>query len=209
MSSLAGAARVSQNAIRQLVVDLGDGTFAVHLNDKFFRVDSEFATKVDEPDRLKYAKRGAEGSLWVAVVEEAFALLRNNDYANLSNDTTYFALGKIGGEDRLLAPTFLLTESLPLVDSPNIAATYVTDRDEADVSVLTDSHWYTIIDVIYDGNGDVTHVTLYNPYGEDDDCYPDDGFDDGLVTITVDELQHDAQHPVPLVWATFSQFNWA
>ncbi len=209
MSSLAAAAHASPNAIRQLVVDLGDGTFAVQLNDKHFRVDSEFAVYEDTPDVRKYAKGGAEGSLWVAAVEEAFAMLRGDDYDSLNNDTTYFALGKIGGEGRHWPIEPDLEDRIADVDVPGIAGTYVTDRDEDDVTVLTDSHWYAVIDIDVDLAGEVTHVTLYNPYGEDDENYYGDGDpEDGLVTITIGELEHDAQSPVPLVWADFSQFNW-
>lgn len=209
LSSLAAAAGASPNAIRQLVVDLGDGTFAVQLNEKQYRLDAELAVFDEHPDNIKYAGLGNEGSLWVALVEEAYAMYRGNDYENMNNDIPYFPLGKIGGEDRHwpLDPNY--DNVLVDADAPGIGAVYCTDLDDDDVSVLTSGHCYAIVSVTYDSVGVPTHVTLYNPYGEDDDNYYGDCSDDGFVTITVGELDHDKQTPWSLIYADFGHFNWA
>ncbi len=52
-------------------------------------------------------------------------------------------------------------------------------------------------------------MTLYNPYGEDDDNYYGDYSDDGFVTITVGDLDHDKQTPWSLIYTDFGHFNWA
>ena len=143
-------------------------------------------------------------------MEEVFAIQRGNDYANLNNDTPYFALGKIGGEDRHWPSWPNHSDVLKDdIDVPGIGAVFCTDVDDADVSVLTSGHCYTVVDVLYDAVGEPTHVTLYNPYGTDDaNYYGDEDPHDGFVTITIGEFEHDAQHPVSLIYADFAQFNW-
>ena len=203
LSSLAAAAHASPEAIRQLVVDLGDGTFAVELSGKQYRVDSEFAVFEDNPDVRKYAKGGNERSLWVAVVEEAFAMKRGNDYENLNNDTPLFCLSTMGGEDALFPAFTSPSEVLKEINVPGIGAVFCTDLDDADVSVLTSGHCYAIVGMEFDSVGEPTDVTLYNPYGFGD------GTDDGIVTLTIGELEHDAQAPSPIIYADFTQYNWA
>ena len=68
--------------IQQLVVDLGDGTYAVHLeksilnNNKFYRVDADLPVANDGDTVPQFAGLGAEDSLWVALVEKAYAIDR-------------------------------------------------------------------------------------------------------------------------------------
>lgn len=80
MAGLGAVAKTAPDRIRQLVVDLGDGTYAVnfHNNGKnaFVRVDADLWTKFD--GSLGYAKKGIDGSIWVPIVEKAWAFYRNN-----------------------------------------------------------------------------------------------------------------------------------
>jgi hypothetical protein len=81
LSYLAAIAQTNPDRIRQMVADLGDGTYAVHFfdakaNDVFVRVDADlpsygFGSPV-------YAGLGQQNSLWVAIVEKAWAFYRNN-----------------------------------------------------------------------------------------------------------------------------------
>ena len=70
LSSLSSVAKVNPDRIRQSVVDLGDGTFAVQFfrngQAVFERVDADFATWYGQ---MAYANTGKGGSLWVAVME--------------------------------------------------------------------------------------------------------------------------------------------
>jgi len=80
MSTLAAMARVSPDRIRQLVVDLGDGTYAVHFqgnggDDQFVRVDADLPTSGGS---LVYARRGAGNSIWSPIIEKAWTFFRDN-----------------------------------------------------------------------------------------------------------------------------------
>jgi hypothetical protein len=85
---LAAIADANADFIRQMVVDLGDGTYAV----RFFRDGQEVYVRVDadlwtENGALEYANFGADGSLWVAIVEKAYAFFRKlqGTYASIAS----------------------------------------------------------------------------------------------------------------------------
>jgi hypothetical protein len=88
-------------SIRNAVVDLGDGTFAVRIvaadgAHRFYRVDADLPVKTDGTPY--YAGLGNGGALWVAVVEKSLALHRAN-VAGL----TYASLQRISLEDAFAA----------------------------------------------------------------------------------------------------------
>ena len=73
---LGALATRSPTTIRHNVVDFNDGTFGVHIHDRFYRVDSELpvwhrGTRL--PGQLAFAGTGLESSLWMAVVQKALA----------------------------------------------------------------------------------------------------------------------------------------
>jgi hypothetical protein len=80
MAPLSALAKTQPNRMRQLVVDLGDGSYAVHFKrngqDVFVRVDGDLHTKSNGSPA--YAKLGQEDSLWVPIVEKAWAFFRRN-----------------------------------------------------------------------------------------------------------------------------------
>src|SRR4051794_24156793 len=80
VSGLAAVARTCPNRTRQTVCDLGDGTYAVDFHTpaghEFVRVDGDLWSKNDKPI---YAKLGQEDSLWVPIVEKAWAIARRGE----------------------------------------------------------------------------------------------------------------------------------
>jgi hypothetical protein len=78
MSTLSALAKVNPDYIRNMVVDMGDGTYVV----RFYRngvadyvtVDADLW--VNAAGKPLYAKLGTGGSLWVPIVEKAFAFWR-------------------------------------------------------------------------------------------------------------------------------------
>jgi hypothetical protein len=79
MASLSAIAKANPEVIRRMVVDLGDGSYAV----RFYRNGQPQYVRVDADlwyDPLSgkpiYAKLGQEGSLWVPIVEKAYAFWR-------------------------------------------------------------------------------------------------------------------------------------
>src|SRR5262249_51284851 len=74
-------------AVRSMVADFGDGTYGVYLGSNFYRVDGDLPTWSATSTDQRYAGLGAGGSLWVAIVEKAYASFRTgaNTYASLAN----------------------------------------------------------------------------------------------------------------------------
>jgi hypothetical protein len=107
MARLLAMAKVNPESIRKMVVDLGDGTYAVRFFHKgaaeYVRVDADFYTQGSDAKKLAYAGLGQENSIWVAIVEKAFAFWRKEDghYASIGGGITKWkdtdeALGLIG-----------------------------------------------------------------------------------------------------------------
>ena len=81
LAALSATADADPTRIRNAVVDLGDGTFAVRFKawwgDTYVRVDHELP--VNSSGNPQYAGLGAQDSMWVAVMEKAWAFYRHNE----------------------------------------------------------------------------------------------------------------------------------
>jgi hypothetical protein len=85
LAALSANAKTNPEAIRRLVTDLGDGTFAVRFyrpgesKPHYVRVDADLwmrVSSVDGSQKPLYANFAESGAIWVPVVEKAFALFR-------------------------------------------------------------------------------------------------------------------------------------
>lgn len=96
VATLSAVAKKYPETIRNLVVDLGDGTYAV----RFYRNNTPHYVRVDgdlylsnDGTNLQYANFGVQGNIWVPIVEKAYAFFRKNKgtYASVAsgNGTTY------------------------------------------------------------------------------------------------------------------------
>jgi hypothetical protein len=78
MARLSAIADAQPEYIRKMVVDLGDGTFAVRFYNggqpEYVRVDADLW--VDSSGNPKYADLGQQGAIWVPIVEKAYAFWR-------------------------------------------------------------------------------------------------------------------------------------
>ena len=93
MATLSAIADANPDYIKQMVIDLGDGTYAVRFHDAsqeiYVRVDADLWV---DGGMLEYADLGQEASLWVPIVEKAYAFFRKGQgtYASIAygNSTT-------------------------------------------------------------------------------------------------------------------------
>ena len=114
MSRLQAMAKVNPESVRKMVVDLGDGTYAVRFFRfgvaEYVRVDADFYTQTPGGMVLTYAKLGQEGSIWVPIVEKAYAFWRkmqgtyasiaggNGGFQGVAEDVGMAAIAIVKGE---------------------------------------------------------------------------------------------------------------
>jgi hypothetical protein len=89
VASLSAIAGSNPEFIRNMVIALGDGTYAV----RFYKNGSPVYVRVDgdlwvdsATSKLEYAKLGNGNALWVAIVEKAYAIMRRDqgDYDSIA-----------------------------------------------------------------------------------------------------------------------------
>jgi hypothetical protein len=158
MATLAATAATDPNHIRQSICDLGDGTYAVQFTNgsgaiEYVRVTGDLPTSGGSP---AYAGLGAQGSLWVALMEKAYAVVHTGaeSYSSLSGGEPGGSLEDIGatsvwGLQSVTSATQLLTQM-----SSDLAS-------GAAVTYTMNGHVYTVDSV----NLTTDEVYLRNPYG--------------------------------------------
>jgi hypothetical protein len=193
MAGIGALARTSQNAVRQTIVDFGDGTYGVHLNGRIYRVDADLPTDGFAAKNLVNAGLGQEGSLWVPLVEKAYAYFRTgaNTYASLVGGFGVEALRGLRatgvGEKyfNTYASGQAILDDIAAKLSSGQALTLGFDAVAPGCPCIS-SHEYTVIRVNRDFFGRVISVVLRNPWATDG--AGNDGSDDGLVTVTGTQL---------------------
>ena len=188
LATLAATAKTDPTAIRRMVIELGDGTYAVRFAAAgnmpvYVRVDGDLP--VTSWGAMQYAGLGHEGSVWAPIMEKAFACFRYGGLANYADlDGGWmdeaFGAGLYGraiwesddGEDLLSKISAELDEG---------KAVTVAIFEPSRGSPLVGSHAYTVEAVETDAQGQRTLV-LRNPWGIDG--VGNDGNDDGYVHVT-------------------------
>ena len=187
LASLGAVAKSNPQLIRERIVDLGDGTFAVQFTSggatAYVRVDADLPVS---NAGLVYAKLGRQGSLWVAIVEKAYAFFRSGagSYASLDNGfmaDVYDHLGLRNSSNFNATSAPSLLQRLQLDLESGRAVTMGTRGDCGDVPVMG-AHAYMVDSVVTDPSGNVTHLRLRNPWGTDD--FAGHGPDDGYILLT-------------------------
>jgi hypothetical protein len=189
LASLASVAQVDPAQIRQTVADLGDGTYAVHFHrgatDVYVHVDADLPSY--SKGQLTYADFGADKSMWVAVVEKAYALFRSADASYSSIDTGWMteAFSAIGLQSKSVYTTDALATQIDNFLKTGKAVTYATAAVPAN-SKLLEYHAYSVDHVVRSAFGGIVSIVLRNPWAIDGAAI--DANDDGYITVTPSEL---------------------
>lgn len=185
MAALAAVAKARPELIRQLIVDLGDGTYAVtfYRNHKQYYVRTDGDLPVTSTGTLAYASFGAQGSLWAAIYEKAYAVFRSNadSYASLDGGWLDEVNSVMGISSRNRADFTDATSLVAWIGSEVQAGRAVTigTYEPAPGAPLLDRHAYSVDAVLSDDAGLPTAVRLRNPWGIDgvkNDSNPNDGY---------------------------------
>jgi hypothetical protein len=194
LATLAAVARAAPERITSRVVDLGDGTYAVQFNrdgrDVFVRVDGDLP--VNRSGALYYAGLGRQGSVWVPIVEKAWAFFRQAEgtYGSINlgrAKEVYEALGVrdvhfTSNPDSFRASGGLLN-AIDAFLKGGASVSYWTLPKVPDASRLWPRHVMTAVRVVRNARGVPTGLVLRDPY-KTDGRRSVDGQNDGYMTIS-------------------------
>ena len=184
LAALSATAKIDPVRIFQSVVSLGDGTYAVQFfkngSPQFVRVDADLSTSFGY---LTYAKLGQQNSLWVPIMEKAFAFFRTgaNTYASTNSGFAYSVFQDLNATNVTTSWSWtsasdLLSNIQAQLDAGK-AVTIGTPANVASGCPCVGSHAYMVDHVNYRTlnvvgfNGKFTtfkiavSVTLRNPWG--------------------------------------------
>jgi hypothetical protein len=209
LAAAAAIAKADPNYFKRHIVDLNDGTYGVRFRrdnqDVFVRVDGDLPTL--SFGSLAYAKLGAGGSTWVAILEKAYAFFRSNagTYDSLTGGWTDAASRELGlSADNLnQASTWWNRDEMMrrLKDGLDAGGAVTAGTPWSagwDGTPVVASHAYAVDGFNTDSGGNITSVRLYNPWGIDGKPTGDSNPNDGFVTISVQRF-----------WDNFDSFTIA
>jgi hypothetical protein len=172
LSVLSSVAKTDAKLIKQVITANSNGTYTVTFTGKkTVTVDAELATLPD--GRPAYAQLGSGNSLWVALIEKAYA-----DYVNPKSDSYSTIDGGWMG-DAFTALGFKSNSTFSAASATALASLVQKDLKSADFvtmgtasyvsgnSPLVAGHAYEIDSVTLSNKGVVTSITLRNPWGND------------------------------------------
>jgi hypothetical protein len=204
MAPLAAVAKTAPEYIRQSIVSLGDGTFAVRLTDGYYRVDADLRMDGNVPTYAGFGNDAANditaadapriGSLWVPLVEKAAAFRFGGAYEDLDDDFLHHGFNVLGYADAATAAEDDVdsgTEALNWVQRQldlGRALAFCTEPEILGISSrLVGTHCYSIDSIDTDPMTGTRRIRVRNPWG-DDGGTGSDGMDDGYLFISGTQL---------------------
>ncbi len=194
LAPLQTMANNAPSRLRELAVDLGDGTYAVQFKrggtTTYVRVDGDLPAGGYYQQGINYAHPGASGNQWMPIIEKAYAEFRTGawnynslNYGNFNSVLSDFgqSVSGIGGD----ANTEFNQISGALAAGRGV--TYGTINGINSGAPLIAAHTYTVTSAWRDGSG-VGYVTMRNPWGYDGAGW-DSNTSDGYVTLNMYQLQ--------------------
>jgi len=187
MAALLGIATRDPARIEQMIVSLGDGTYAVDFNpggvNTYIRVDADLP--VSSPGSPVYAQLGQQGALWVALIEKAWTYERPVGGSYWTDNVGTYNVDQGGSAGELLAGlnqtingyTSNLFDQVISDQQAGKIVCLSTDSTTTSASGLVADHWYYVDHLNYatipyfpvPGHGYilrfVVSITVRNPWG--------------------------------------------
>lgn len=178
LSSFAAMLDTFPNLIRSNIADFGDGTYGVRLNGTFLRIDNDLPVNFFGEVLTAYAGVGAENSLWVALLEKAFAtitsptdpsysLLNRNANPSLDPSDAFQSFGATTATVTLPG-TFVSSVQLANFVATQVRAniaTVLTVTTAPGGTQLRNGQSYAVTGFGVDALGAVSSFTLQDPRG--------------------------------------------
>jgi hypothetical protein len=174
---------------RNMAVDLGDGTYAIQYNNgsgpAYIRIDGDLPAGGPYANGLDYAHPGASGSIWVPILEKAYAIIDGgNNYANLAQGwmtSVYSAFGITPESVTTTTPDGSLYPALQSELNALNPETVGTGKSIADGAPLIANHAYTITG--FGTSNGAWYIQLRNPWGFDG-AGNDGNTSDGYIVLS-------------------------
>lgn len=204
LAALGSAAETNSSSIYQTIVELGDNTYGVSLGDQFYRIDADLPVGLGV---MLAARPGQENSLWVPLVEKAYAFHRPD---RLQDKGTYTNLDGGFGTEAFSALGATTNKSLNVnhwrgtkyaenlfaqinaeINAGNAVSVGTRNSWEFKWIPLAKKHAYMVDHVIWDqATGKYTKIVLRNPFGNDGRSHGGnhDANDDGFVTLSAKQF---------------------
>jgi len=194
MATLSSLAYSDPMIVEQMIVSLGDGTFAVRFyrdgQPVYVRIDGELPSYEGSP-KPATAQFSADGESWVAFVEKAYAQFRlnENSYGSLNGgwmDGVYTQITNMAAGGPLTST--LSSDALAQYIAENLDDGHAVSAGTGSgvEAPLIGSHAYVVTSIEnVDGEW---YVTVFNVWGRDGKDW-DDNYFDGLVTISLTMFQ--------------------
>lgn len=194
LAGLGSIAKQGPGWIRERIADLGDGTYVVKFGSSHIRLDSQLPTSSPNASNPAFAGFGLEGSMWVPIMEKAFAYWRDSDarsYGSISGgqrDEPFDAIG-IQNEDFWDGDNDDLLNGLKNALLRGDAVTASSESGDFEHGMMiVPSHVYSVVSV--DVNKQLIRVR--NPWKTDagnDASDWNDGNNDGYITLSVSQFR--------------------
>jgi fibronectin type 3 domain-containing protein len=191
IAALAAFATSRPSVIQEAAVDMGDGTYIVKFtragSPVFVRVSSQIPTAGGS--NFRYARPGAAGTVWVPIMEKAFAYFRSgaNTYASINAGwmgEAYTALGV--NSSTVWLNTSVTEQSLFTMLSGDMAAgRAVTFGTFSTSPNLVGGHAYSLVSAVRDAGG-IARYTVRNPWGVSGTSIENSG---GYATLTFEQMK--------------------
>jgi Calpain family cysteine protease/RTX calcium-binding nonapeptide repeat (4 copies) len=183
MSVLAGLAKFKPDFIARNVVDLGDGTYAVHFKgwfgiDEYVRVDGDLPSS--DGVHLDFA-HAHTGAIWAPIMEKAWAFYRRNEgtYLSINYGNSGDVFGALGISNQYFDRLFQDANSLMQRFKSELAAGKIVTahtQEGASGEGIVEHHVYLVDHLEFNSSGQVTGVVMHNPRGGDVTLTPEQVF---------------------------------
>lgn len=171
LASLAAVAHAQPAELVRRVQRIGAASFNVRLGEEEIRVKAEFSNE----GYASPTPNGQKDTLWVALVEKAFALRESMSYQNLEGGNPGRALDALTGARSKKTSISELTKADALYKALRegksaTRAMVLRTRPQNVASPLHPEHNYAVLDVFERGKSRI--VKIYNPWGTKNNSRP-------------------------------------
>ena len=196
LGALQTLANNNPSSLRQMAVDLGDGTYAVQFKrggtTTYVRVDGDLPSNGYYANGLMYEHPGASGDIWAPIMEKAYAEFRTGAWNYSSLNEGYFGsvFSDLGVGYSAFGSGSANYNSIVNALNSGKGVTIGTNNGIVGGAPLIGDHTYTVTSAWTSGG--TQYVQLRNPWGYDG-AGNDGNPGDALVTMTLGQLNQNLE----------------